>query len=67
MIIDIIAEKHTPYPQEGEIVKFKRREPKDSNLSGCEDLHTVFDKIRMLDAEGYPKACLEFEGIRLEF
>ncbi len=27
----------------------------------------MYDFIRMLDAEGYPKSYLEFENIKIEF
>ena len=30
-------------------------------------MQQIFDYIRMLDAEGYPKAFLETENLRLEF
>lgn len=67
MIADIV--QHNPVPQEqaGEVVCFSRRKPQESNLAGLTELEKVFDYIRMLDAEGYPKAFLETEHLRLEF
>lgn len=69
MIERIILEDPTPTPQEGEPVLFSRRTPDQSDLSNCleGDSASWFDSIRMLDAEGYPHAFIEFNGMRLEF
>ena len=69
MIIDILENNPIPTPQKGEIVNFKRRTPDESNLNLCSDgnLEEWYDHIRMLDAEGYPNAFLEINGIRIEF
>ena len=39
----------------------------DSNVAALDELETLYDYIRMLDAEGYPKAFFETEHFRLEF
>ncbi|GAA4470396.1 hypothetical protein [Novipirellula rosea] len=68
MAIDIANNAPTPTPQTGDPVVFMRRSPADSVLpSDTEDLTTVFDHIRMLDAAGYPPAFLEIGNLRLEF
>ncbi|MCK5097755.1 MAG: hypothetical protein KAR45_06605 [Desulfobacteraceae bacterium] len=69
MIFEILEKKIVPEPQKGEPVIFKRREPSQSNLENAEinSLDDIFDFIRMLDADGYPKAFLEFQGYRVEF
>jgi len=67
MIGRIIKEKPAPILQEGEPTIFQRRKPKDSNISDLRNLEQVYDYIRMLDAEGYPNAYVEFGGFRLEF
>jgi len=67
MIVDIIQRSPEPISQSGEPVYFKRRKPEESNLENIVDLETIYDYIRMLDAEGYPKAFLETEKIRVEF
>ncbi|MCW2262020.1 MULTISPECIES: methionyl-tRNA formyltransferase [Sphingobacterium] len=67
MIIRIINEQLVPEDQTGHIVNFKRRKAEDSDLSRIEDLHSIYDYIRMLDADGYPNAFLEFGNFRLEF
>ncbi|MEM9116385.1 MAG: methionyl-tRNA formyltransferase [Cyanobacteria bacterium P01_F01_bin.56] len=67
MIEQIIREQPQPQPQTGEAVVFKRRQPADSELSQVNSLEQMHDKIRMLDAEGYPPAFIEYEGFRFEF
>ncbi|MCP4442905.1 MAG: methionyl-tRNA formyltransferase [Aureispira sp.] len=67
MIDEILEKNLEPIPQTGEPILFKRRKAKDGDISQLEDLEQVFDYIRMLDAEGYPKAFLETEHFRLEF
>lgn len=67
MIVEILAEDLKPVEQEGEVVKFKRRKPEDSNIAKIEELKTVYDYIRMLDAQGYPHAYLETSNLKFEF
>ena len=67
MIVNIISESPVPVPQQGEAVTFRRRNPEEGNITELESLDRVFDWIRMLDAEGYRKAFLEFGKFRLEF
>jgi len=66
MIEEIVRKRPEPQPQVGEVVTFARRRPADSDLSGLADLDSVYDHIRMLDADGYPHAFLECEGFRVE-
>jgi len=67
MIGHIIAEQPIPQPQIGEAIVFKRRKPHQSEIPELQNLQTLHDFIRMLDAEGYPKAYLEQAGFRYEF
>ncbi|HEY9900176.1 MAG TPA: hypothetical protein V6D00_13460 [Pantanalinema sp.] len=67
MIVEILRSRPEPRPQEGEPVAFPRRKPEQSDLSALRDLEQLFDHIRMLDAEGYPRAFLETENFRFEF
>lgn len=68
----VIADKEpTPVPQKGEVVEFKRREPEQSSIgsglsprSSVCDLH---DFIRMLDADGYPRAFIQYHQYRITF
>lgn len=67
MIDEILDKKPQPVPQEGEVVQFKRRKPRDGCMDETKALEEAFDFIRMLDAEGYPSAFLETEYLRFEF
>ena len=67
MIQEIISGEIVPTPQEGNPVVFKRRKPKESEIPECRDLKGVYNFIRMLDAEGYPKAFMSYKGFRYEF
>lgn len=53
--------------QSGEPVIFKRRKPEDSEIKIDMELGTIYDQIRMLDAEGYPRAYIDYGGYRLYF
>lgn len=67
MIIEIIEKNILPYPQVGELTKFKRRKPEESNLIDLSDLEKMYDHIRMLDCEGYPQAFIETKYFKFEF
>lgn len=68
MIETILREEPEPQPQQGEPVNFRRRTSEESDLSQTpiQDLNDFFDSIRMLDAEGYPRAFLDVHGHRME-
>lgn len=69
MIIEIVENEPEPAPQEGQPVLFQRRTPEESDLAeaSAKNLIDFFDFIRMLDAEGYPRAFLDQHGHRIEF
>lgn len=67
MIIEIIDKDLIPEEQKGEVFYFKRRKPKDGNIFNLKDLKLIYDYIRMLDAEGYPRAFIENEFFKFEF
>ncbi len=67
MIRDIVETELDPQPQHGEPVLFKRRQPSQSQIQRPKDLNALHDFIRMLDAEGYPRAFFEYNGFRYEF
>lgn len=67
MIPDILEQEPKPMKQEGTIVEFKRRTPSESELLETFSLEKIYDYIRMLDAEGYPKAFLTFGDKKLVF
>jgi methionyl-tRNA formyltransferase len=67
MISEIIINEPTPKPQFGEIIEFKRRQPRESDMKDLSDLEMIYDQIRMLDCEGYPHAFLETTYYKVEF
>jgi len=66
MIEQIIQSDIEPKEQEGPVTIFKRRKPAQSEIE-VDNLDAVYDHIRMLDAEGYPKAFINYNGLKLEF
>lgn len=66
-IITIVDRDLVPKQQTGEPTIFKRRMPKDSNISELNEVEDIYDYIRMLDAEGYPKAFIETKNFKFEF
>ncbi len=67
MIIKILQDNIKPLPQKGEVTIFKRRKPEDSNMGDLKELTEIYDYIRMLDADGYPKAFIENKYFKFEF
>ena len=67
MIEEIIKNKIIPVTQEGEVTVFTRRTPNESNIQNIADMETLYNHIRMLDAETYPKAFIETNFLKFEF
>ncbi len=67
MIRQIVKDEMQPMPQTGEPVNFRRRKPEESEIAKLDSLQQLHDFIRMLDAEGYPRAFLSQGGYRFEF
>jgi len=67
MIIEILDKNPKLEPQVGNVVKFFRRKPEDGDWSSVDSLDDVFDYIRMLDANDYPRAFVRVGNYKLEF
>jgi methionyl-tRNA formyltransferase len=67
MVKQIVRDEIQPLPQRGEPVNFRRRKPEESQIARLDSLERLHDFIRMLDAEGYPRAFLSHAGYRFEF
>ena len=68
MIKIIIKSKLILSPQKGKIVKFKRRTFKQNAISiKTKSLKTLYNHIRMLDAESYPSAFINYGNFKIEF
>lgn len=67
-MIQYITEKEpVPVGQTGEPVIFVRRKPEESRIPEVNNLQALHDFVRMLDADGYPRAFLDYKGFRYEF
>jgi len=67
MIPSIIKNEPKPVQQVGKVTIFERRKPEQSKIPEDISFEKIYDFIRMLDAEGYPRAYIEYENIRFEF
>jgi methionyl-tRNA formyltransferase len=67
MIAEIVELEPAPTPQVGDVVNFRRLTPEKSEIDGIENLEKLHDKIRMLDADGYPRAFIKYQNWYLEF
>ena len=67
MIVEIIEKNIKPTPQKGNPFYFKRRTPSQSRIEGIKSMDELYNHIRMLDCEGYPKAFIEIDDLVLEF
>jgi len=65
----ILENDPVPEVQKGKVVKFRRRRSEQSDIStqNISDLDSLYDFIRMLDAEGYPKAYLRIGKLKILF
>jgi methionyl-tRNA formyltransferase len=64
---ELINNPTTPQEQQGKVTEFKRRKPQESEIKNIESQESFYNHIRMLDAEGYPKAFLKASGFKIEF
>lgn len=67
MIPTLIDKKIIPQPQSGEPTHFKRRTPEQSQVINIDTIEKLYDHIRMLDADEYPRAFLDVGAHRFEF
>lgn len=67
MIESIVLDRPIPKRQTGEVIEFRRRTPEQSRVQQVRHLEDLFDFIRMLDAEGYPRAFLTLGNLSLTF
>lgn len=65
MIPAILETEPIAYKQTGAVTNFIRRKPEESQISADMKLTQIYDHIRMLDADGYPQAFIEFGKYKL--
>ncbi|MCT8332168.1 methionyl-tRNA formyltransferase [Leptospira sp. 85282-16] len=67
IIKKLVTESHQPFPQKGEPTFFKRRKPEESELPSDLDIGRLYNFIRMLDADDYPYAFINYGNYKLCF
>ncbi|WP_019613211.1 formyltransferase family protein [Psychromonas ossibalaenae] len=67
MIKQIVTSEPAASPQQGQVVEFKRRTPAQSEIPKNLTIEQIYNHIRMLDAESYPKAFIDYGDFRIEF
>ncbi|EGG93067.1 GCN5-like N-acetyltransferase [gamma proteobacterium IMCC1989] len=66
IISELVINNIKPEAQEGTPTHFTRRTPKQSILPTQGDASQLYDHIRMLDADGYPAAFINYGEFRIE-
>lgn len=67
MMKKLLHELPTPMPQIGDVTLFERRKKEQSNIDMNDSIEHIFDKIRVLDVDGYPPAYIDVGKYRLIF
>ena len=67
MILNIIKNKPSPVMQRGRATYFKRRSPSDSLIGKNLKSKELYDHIRMLDSDEYPRAYMNYGKYKIEF
>ena len=67
MMNEIVLAQPEPVVQSGEATEFKRRTPAQSQMPDTGEIASIYDHIRMLDADTYPHAFLDHGDLRLSF
>ena len=66
LIIKICKNNPKPLKQEGKVVKFSRLKNKDNKILDKYSIKEIYDRIRMVDGEGYERAYIKFGNYKLE-
>ena len=66
-IVKILKNKIKLKKQNGKITKFKRLNIENSKLKTHNNLENIFDQIRMVDSEEYPRAFIKIGKFKIEF
>lgn len=67
LIEKIVREKPIPVPQKGQIKVFSRLSELDNEIPKYLPINKLYDRLRMLDADFYPSAYINYGNARLEF
>lgn len=67
MIASIIKLEPVAIEQTGEVTLFDRRVPEQSKMPAKGELSELYDLIRMMDADSYPRAFIDYGDFTLQF
>ena len=67
LIKKLIKNKLLPKEQMGNPYIFERLTEKDNEIPSDINISEIYDRIRMLDADSYPKAYIKFGKFKIEF
>ncbi len=67
LILRILSSNPIPRPQKGSVVSFRRLTYADNELFEHYSIQELYDRIRMVDGEGYQRAYVKFGDYKLEF
>ena len=67
MILKLTNSLPKPKDQSGKITVFKRLKPHMSEIKKNDKFSELYNKIRMLDSDEYPKAFIMFNNFKLKF
>lgn len=67
MIETIVRQEPQPNEQQGAPTYFKRRKPEQGVIPKTGTIQDIYNHIRMLDADTYPRAFLDWGFVRVEF
>jgi len=60
-----MSKKIVPKIQKGKVVMFKRIKPNESRIKNEKNIKKIYDKIRMLDSNEYPRAYIMIDKFKL--
>ena len=64
MVEILIKKKIKPVEQKGKVFFFKRFKKKESEIKNEKNIIEIYNKIRMLDSEEYPKAYIKINKFK---
>lgn len=67
LMIKICQMDPIPLPQKGNVISFQRLSYADNELLKEHSIKELYDRIRMVDGEGYSKAYISFGDYKVEF
>lgn len=67
LIYELLTKEIEPVPQKDPQGKKYNRIKDNQIIQHKDDIHAIYDQIRMVDMDGYPKAYIDMPGLIIEF